>query len=243
MKIDKRKKYYFVFDVETTNNCFEKINGKTFNDGLVYDIGFVIRDKKGKYYEKRSYVISDIFDDYKDLMKTAYYSKKLPQYYEQLEKGERVRKTIFQVRREIHELLKKYNINEVYAYNSNFDMTTLNNTVRYLSKSLVRYFFPYGTKINCIWNMACQVLYTQKRFLKQNIVNAKGNLLTSAERGYQYISFNVDFIESHTGLEDSMIESDLLLLCLRQHKKMDRGINRLCWRIPNKAKKELLQVA
>ena len=44
MKIDKRKSYYLILDVETTNNVMLK---GAPNDGLVYDIGFVIADKKG----------------------------------------------------------------------------------------------------------------------------------------------------------------------------------------------------
>ena len=39
MKVDKRKKYVMVLDVETTNNIMEK---GCPNDGLVYDIGFVV---------------------------------------------------------------------------------------------------------------------------------------------------------------------------------------------------------
>ena len=72
MKIDKRKKYLMVLDVETTNNQM----GSRFNDGLVYDIGFTIIDKKGNVYVKRSYAIKEIFD-WKELMETAYYKNKL----------------------------------------------------------------------------------------------------------------------------------------------------------------------
>ena len=76
MKIDKRKKYVMVLDVETTNNIMEK---GCPNDGLVYDIGFVVCDKQGNIYCKRSFAIKEIFD-WKELMSTAYYYKKLPKY-------------------------------------------------------------------------------------------------------------------------------------------------------------------
>ena len=77
MKIDKRKKYVMVLDVETTNNQIEVKNAP--NDGLVYDIGFVVADKKGNVYIKRSFAIKEIFD-WTDLMNTAYYKNKLPSY-------------------------------------------------------------------------------------------------------------------------------------------------------------------
>lgn len=238
-KIDKRKKYVLVLDTETTNNIFTQKQ----NDGLVYDLGFGVYDKQGNEYESYSLVITDIFDNEKSLMETAYYHEKLPQYYIELENGTRQRKSIFQAKRLVREVMEKYNIKEVYAYNMSFDYTTLNNTLRYVSKSKIRYFFPYGTKVCCIWNMACQVLGTQKTFIKENVVNEKGNLITNAERLYHYITKDNSFKEKHTGLEDVRIESKIMAHCFKQHKKMSKNIYRACWNIPNKAKKELLQVA
>ena len=223
-KIDKRKKYVLVLDVETANMT---------DDALVYDLGFGVYDKKGNEYESYSFVIRDIFDKESDLMQTAYYSRKLPQYYEDLKNGTRERKYLLQAKKIVREVMEKYNIKEVYAYNANFDLTALNKTIRYVTKSKIRYFFPYGTKIQCIWNMACQVLCTQKTFLKQNIVNSNNNLVTNAERVYSYITNQKDFQESHTGLEDVKIEAQIMAWCFKQHKKMDRNINRRCWTIPN----------
>lgn len=222
-KIDKRKKYVIVLDVETANMT---------EDALVYDLGFGVYDKQGNEYESYSKVITNIFDKEKDLMQSAYYSKKLPQYYEQLENGTRERMGILQAKKLIREVMEKYKIKEVYAYNANFDLTALNKTVRYVTKSKVRYFFPYGTKVCCIWHMACQVLCTQKTFLKQGVRNGNGNLITNAERVYSYIK-NIDFQEEHTGLEDTRIEAQIMAWCFRQHRKMNRNINRACWRIPN----------
>lgn len=71
--MDKRKKYYIVLDTETANEI---------PDQLVYDLGFVVTDKQGNIYERFSFVINDIFLNEKDLMQTAYYADKLPQYYE-----------------------------------------------------------------------------------------------------------------------------------------------------------------
>ncbi len=238
-KIDKRKKYVLVLDTETTNNIFTQKE----NDGLVYDLGFGVYDKQGNEYESYSLVITDIFDNEKQLMETAYYHEKLPQYYEELESGIRQRKSIFQAKKLVREVMRKYNIKEVYAYNMSFDYNTLNNTLRYVSKSKIRYFFPFGTQVCCIWHMACQVLATQKTFLKENVVNAKGNYITNAERLYHYITKDYDFKEKHTGLEDVRIESKILTHCFKQHKKMSKKIFHNCWNIPNIAKQELLQVA
>ena len=229
IKVDKRKKYLMVLDVETTNN---QMNSK-FNDGLVYDIGFVICDKEGKIYAKRSFAIKDIFD-WKELMSTAYYKNKLPKYYEKLNKKQMEKVTIWEARKRIHKAMKYFNITEVYAYNANFDYTTLNNTVRYLSGSACRWFFPFGTKICDIWNIACQVLGTQKTFQWENIRNKNNNLITNAERMFGYCE-QINFEEEHTGLADAIVESQILARCFKSHKSIDKKINRACWRLCQQA--------
>ena len=230
MKIDKRKKYLMVLDVETTNNNMEK---GAKNDGLVYDIGFVVCDKQGNIYCKRSYAVQEIFD-WTELMSTAYYHKKLPKYYERLANNKMYKNSIWHIRKVIKEIMQIFNITEVYAYNANFDYTTLNNTVRYLSGSACRWFFPYGTQICDIWNIACQVLGTQKTFQWENIRNANNNLITNAERMFGYCE-QIDFEEEHTGLADAVVESQILARCFKSHKSINKKINRACWRIPQQA--------
>ena len=43
-----------------------------------------------------------------------------------------------------------------------------------------------------------------------------------AETVYRFITDDPDFVESHTGLEDVLIEKDIMAYCYRQHKKMRR---------------------
>ena len=130
-KIDKRKKYVLVIDVETANTIIDS----KFNDGLVYDIGFGVYDKKGVEYVAKSWVIEEVFNKEKELMQSAYYAHKLPKYYEELEKGVRTTMTIKGAKKYIAKVMKTYNITEVYAYNAKFDKTTLDNTIRYVTKS------------------------------------------------------------------------------------------------------------
>lgn len=231
MKVDKRKKYVMVLDVETTNNQIGIKNAP--NDGLVYDIGFTIADKKGNVYAKRSFAIKEVFD-WTDLMNTAYYKNKLLIYYDRIAKGQMEKISIWDARKRIHKAMEYFNVKEVYAYNANFDYTTLNNTVRYISGSGCRWFFPYGTQICDIWHIACQVLGVQKTFQWENIRNDNGNLLTNAERMFTYMSSNEEFEEEHTGLADALIETQILARCLRSHKSINKKINRACWRIPQK---------
>lgn len=222
-----RKQYFLVLDVETANST---------DDALTYDVGFVVCDRKGIVYDGASYVITDIFDKEKNLMETAYYNAKLPQYYEGLKKGNFKRANFYTVREHIKELLKKYNITAVCAYNAAFDTKALNTTQRWLTKSKYRWFLPYGTKVYCIWHMACQVICTQKRYKKfceeNGFISPSGNIQTSAEVVYRYMYHDEFFEESHTGFEDVCIETEILAYCFRQHKKMNKNINCYCWKIP-----------
>ena len=239
--MDKRRKYFLVVDVETANST---------EQALTYDVGFSVCDKQGRVYESRSYAISDIFFDEKkiygntELMDSAYYAQKLPQYYDGMCSGAWKVAPLLVVRKEIHQLMKEYNISVVCAYNCHFDKSALNTTLRYVSKSALRWFFPYNTEFYCIWNMACQTICKQKNFLKfcleNGLYSASGNCKTSAEVVWAYLTDNVDFEEKHTGLEDVKIEVQIMAHCFRQHKKMDKGINRLCWRTPQADFKELL---
>ena len=167
----------------------------------------------------------------KELMDTAYYKQKLPIYWDRLEKNQMELVTIWQARQRIVKAIEYFNITEIYAYNANFDNTTLNNTVRYLSGSGCRWFFPYGTQICDIWHIACQTLGLQKTFQWEDKRNDKGNLTTSAERMFAYLSQDMEFEEEHTGLADALIETQILARCFKSHKSIDKKINRSCWRI------------
>lgn len=221
IKIDKRIKYKLVIDIETAN---------FIDDALCYDIGFVVTDKRGTIYYSDSYMIADMFLDNKDLLQSAYYKEKIPKYWKDYEENKRRLVTFKTAKFEIREIMKYFNIIDVYAYNSRFDYAGLNRTERYLTKSKYRYFFPYGTKIHCIMKMAKQVLCTQKSFKKfaekHNLKTPSGKRLSNtAETLYKYITKDVNFIESHTGLEDVLIETKILAKCYKQHKKM----NSLLW--------------
>lgn len=232
-KIDFRKKYILVLDIETANFT---------DDAIAYDIGFAVADRKGNIYEKHSLMISEMFLDEAEMMNSAYYAEKIPQYWADFAHGKRTMVSITTARKILYKVMKKYRITDVYAYNASFDSRGLDRTIRFLTKSEIRFFFPYGTKIHCIWNMACQTLLQQKHFFKfaleNGFVSASGNVQTSAEVAYRYICKDSTFTESHTGLEDVEIETAILAKCYSLHKKMNTKIYRNCWNLPQKNFKE-----
>ena len=220
------KKYIMVADTETANGLME--NGKlNLTQSLVYDIGFVIVDKKGNVYERRSMAIADIFCNMKDIMKSAYYAEKIPSYWEEICNGSRELVTFMHARDIVLKALKKYNITTISAHNARFDINALNNTIRYITKSEKRFFFPYGIEIWDTYKGAMKTICTQKgyiRFCERNGYMTKHRVpqvRLTAEILYRYISGNNDFDESHTGLEDVLIETKILVHCFRQHKPME----------------------
>jgi hypothetical protein len=45
-----------------------------------------------------------------------------------------------------------------------------------------------------------------------------------AEVLYKYITGDLDFTESHTGLEDVLIEKEILAYCFSKHQKMRKEL-------------------
>ena len=224
--MDKRINYKIVLDTETCP--LEQTDEVTPWNMFVYDIGWAIVDKRGKVYKTQSFINADIFLDEKELMKSAYYSEKIPKYWEDIKSGIRQLRSFYNIKKHLLEDIAEYGVKEIYAHNMRFDYGSLQNTQRWLTKSKYRYFFPKGIEICDTLKMARQVLKDSKMYrvwCEQNGYITKNNQCRfSAEVLYRYITGNDDFIESHTGLEDVMIEKDILAYCYSRHKKMVRQL-------------------
>lgn len=232
-KIDKRKSYVMVIDVET---CGDR------KKPVVYDIGIAIIDKKGTIYDKFSFIISEVFDN-EELMSSAYYKSKIRHYRQNIEKGLSKKVKFLEMRSIFLELLRVYRVETISAYNLKFDMRALTSTTEY--------FFGQGKKflsstykdikLLCIWSFACEVLYSRQSFL--NFVNnhdyltKTNNPKTTVEIGYKYVTGDTDFVEKHMGLDDVVAECRILAKCFAQHKRHESGIIGSPWRIVSKFKK------
>lgn len=211
---------------------------------LPYDDGYLIVDPNNwEILLSRSYVIAEIYLD-KELMNSAYYAKKIPIYEADLKSGKREMKRLLTVRKQLREDMEKYDCNIVCAYNLGFDKRAFNNDCRYITGSMVRWFFPYGTEFVDIWHMACSSFLRSKWYikwaLKNNYVTEKGNIKTDAETAYKYITKNHNFTEEHTGLEDCKIELEILKKVLNGKMKYETNINTSCWRIVQERKEEII---
>lgn len=181
---------------------------------FVYDLGYVIVNDNGDIIAKKSYVISQVWNN-KELFATAYYADKKPLYYARLKSGYSKKVGWGHAMRYLANDIKKYGITEIYAYNSKFDSRALNfmcawyKVVNGLG----------GIEIQDIMNFIKPITKSQDfvNFCESNgyMTNHKTpQPQKKAETLYRYLTDNVDYEEEHTGLEDSLIELQILMTAL-----------------------------
>ena len=226
-KIDRRISYKIVLDTETCPVDKDIEDVMPWNM-WAYDIGWAVVDKRGTVYKTRSFVNADIFLNEKELMNSAYYANKIPMYWEDIKSGKRILTSFYNIRKALLEDIAEYEVSEIFAHNMRFDYGNLNVTQRWLTKSKYRYFFPKEIVICDTLKMARDVILkmpTYRYFCEEHeLLTKNGRLSASAENLYRFISKDPSFIESHTGLEDVMIEKEIMAYCYRQHKKMRKAL-------------------
>lgn len=211
-----------ILDTETANSM---------DDPMVYDIGYIVLNvETEEILASHSFVITDVFAHELEMMRSAYYAEKVPNYIVDLTEGRRQLAWLKDVRKMLAEDCKTYNVEAITAHNAIFDYKSCQKTQRYTTKSKYRWFFPYGIEMWDTLKMAREV-YSKNEdyrdFCFQNGFVTKHKTprpQLTAEVLYRYLTRDVDFVESHTGLEDVMIEKEILLACLRENPYVARKL-------------------
>ena len=266
-KIDRRRKYYLIFDCETaTLPCAANYNGTqkqriAIAKPLIYDLGWQVIDRKGNVFLRRSFLISEVFS-VPSVFDTAYYASKRPIYLEKLKKDEII---LTDWKTATAQLVKDLKFVEaVGAYNSMFDYKkAIPFTERYIKALYSPDFYKWQDKQERIchniavgkdnqnnkefngeifyfrgrsyplfdlWGLSCKYLLNNEEYKTQCKTNdwktASGKYYkTSAETTYRFITNNDEFIESHTAIEDAIIESEIFIKILQATRnKFDIGI-------------------
>lgn len=204
---------------------------------IIFDIGWVVGDKQGNIFKKERYIVKEVFLNM-SIMQRAFYFEKYPKYVEELANGEVKLVNWTTVKAALEQDIVQYRIDEMYAYNVAFDWkTALNNTQAVLTNRTEEFtmFRDYQMKINCLWGMACETILLTKEYAEfcvtYGFVSASGNIQTSAEVAYKFLTNNPEYIEEHTALEDSIIEHEILGACFKSRKKMSFGIINQPWKM------------
>lgn len=213
------------------NDVIMMIDTETTNDldcPFVYDAGYQIFTLADGVLCERSFVNADVFLD-KDLMASAYFVDKIPQYWDDIKAGKRILKKWFNIKRQIAEDCELFRVKYVCAHNALFDSRALNTTQRYQTTSKFRYFLPYGIEWLDTLKMSRQLLKNNTDYgefcYNNDYLTKNGQRRYTAEIIYRWLSGQHDFEESHTGLEDVEIERQIFEFCLAT----DPEINGLLW--------------
>lgn len=199
-----------VLDTETTNSIEEP---------LAYDIGWAVVTEEGEVLKTESYAVAEIFLD-KELMEVAYFAEKIPQYWEEIKNGNRKLARLSTIFKSLYADTRAYGVKEIYAHNARFDDLSLKLTQRFISGSKYRYFLPYGVKMCDTLKMAREAFGKDadyKAFCdSNNYKTPRGQRRMTAEVLYRFISGQNDFEEVHKGLDDVLIEKEILIECRKR---------------------------
>lgn len=200
-----------VLDTETTNSIDEPI---------AYDMGWAVVDLETEEVLKtESYAVAEVFLD-KELMACAYFADKIPTYWDEIKNGSRKLARFATIHRSLVNDCKAYGVTEIYAHNAIFDNRSCNLTQRYLTGSKYRYFFPFGTRLCDTLKMSREAFGNDEAysdFCEEHGYKTKnGQNRFTAEILYRFMSGKNEFEEVHQGLDDVMIEKEILFECRRR---------------------------
>jgi len=189
-----------MLDTETTNSI---------DDPIVYDLGYEIFDLDGNLYDRNSFVNADVFCD-KELMASAFFADKIPAYWSDIKRGKRELRTWRTITETLYKAIVDNDVKIICAHNARFDYRSIHLTQRYETSSRWRWVFPWG----CEWwdtlTMAREILKDNADYetfcVANDFTTANGKPRYTAEILYKFITNDLDFAESHTGLEDVQIE-------------------------------------
>ena len=211
------KNIYCTLDTETF--------GGASNPKGIYHLAGIIHTRKGEVLATFNYLISE---HYNEIEKDSYAKRNFHKYADMIANGIVTSIPTEKMAVEmVNNLCELYGVNVMTAYNSGFDF------VKTECRELLN-----GRQFIDTWLMALQTITTKKSYEKFCVENGyltkKRNLQTSAEVVYRFLTSNTDFIEEHTAFEDSKIEMQIFLECLKMHKKFTQNTH--CFDMENSYK-------
>lgn len=220
---------------------------------LIYDLGWVITNRKGELLETKQFLVAETFA-VPQVFNTAYYAEKRPRYLEMLKRGETAIKPWDEIIEIFLEDLRK--VDAVGAFNSMFDFKkALPFTELYIRRLYSENYQAWEEiqRDSChrilsdnrpsrnpefdaenfkfrgeefplfdLWGLATTHLLNNVSYknecINHGLLTASGVYFkTSAESSYQYLCKKYDFVESHTALDDAIIETFILSKVASRH--------------------------
>ena len=103
---------YLLIDTETANGL---------DDPMTYNFAGAVIDQHGNVYEVGNFINKDIFFGKSDLMQSAYYASKIPEYLEQIRQGTITVASWYEIKMWVREVCERYGVKAIIAHNARFD--------------------------------------------------------------------------------------------------------------------------
>lgn len=217
LNLSKANGNMLLFDTETIGDITK--GEKAFP----YDVSF-INILKRRITHKIAYINKDIYDN-EYLMNNAFYKNKIPFYNEKLKTDSNYKKVNdIELLLNLNDFIKENKIKYFLAFNVKFDYNSINNLY---NKVGVKNEFRKLRLID-IWKIATDMLemfpplyesYMIFCYRNNYITESGKNVKTSAETFNRWVNNDINFIENHTGLEDTFCEYNILLKLLWYYEK------------------------
>ena len=198
-----------------------------------YNIGYMIVDTEtNELILARDFVCEQVWHN-PMLFTTAYYANKRDIYIKAMRQRITKMDKFGYICQQMIRDFKNYEVHSAYAYNSSFDEKVFNFNCDWFKCNNPFDNIPIYDIRGYAHHFLCSN-YEFKKWCEENErFSDSGNYSTTAETVYQFITNNTDFVEDHTALSDSLIETDILLACtccenciLGTDYKAFRSINR-----------------
>ncbi len=188
-----------VFDTETTS----------LNKPFTYNIGYIIYDTDTEtILQEREYVVEQVWHN-PMLFCTAYYADKRSIYVSDMRSRKIKMEKFGYITQRMCRDFEQFEVERAFAYNSDFDERVFDFNCDWF-----KCINPFdNVPISDIRGFAHHFIVDKyyKSFCDSNgYYTDSGNYSTTAEVMYRYLTYNTDFVESHTALSDSHIELVIL---------------------------------
>lgn len=217
LNLSKAKRNFLLFDTETIGDI------QKGEKAFPYDVSFININNRKITYQK-AYINKDIFDN-EYLMNNAFYKNKIPFYNDKLKSDKDYSKVSDKdLLLALNDFITSNNIRYFLAFNVKFDYNSINNLYE---KVGVKNEFKKLYVVD-IWKICGDMLKMFPKLYesymifcyKNNMITESGlNVKSGAEAFNRFVNNDTTFIESHTGLEDTFCEFNILLKMLWYYEK------------------------
>lgn len=195
-----------VFDTETVD----------VEHAFCYNVGYtIVNIETREKLLKRDYVIEQVWEN-KMLFSTSYYAEKKQLYINALRGRKASIKHWGHTMQRMIKDIQEYNVEFAYAFNSPFDIRVFDFNSEWFKTSNA---LDYVKTID-IRGLINKLLFSDeyKAFCEENgFYTESGNYSGNAETLTKFIRQDIDFVEDHTALSDSLIEADIILYMIDKY--------------------------